>query len=89
MNITLHIERLVLDGVSLGPGGGQCFLAAVEAELSRLLADGGLGPAFRSGGTVPRVKAAAVSISRKGDPAELGMAIARSLYHGLQPAEKE
>ncbi len=42
MNINLHIERLVLDGITLSPGESPLLKAAVEAELTRLLMSGGV-----------------------------------------------
>ena len=38
MNINLHIERLMLDGLSIAIGEGALVQTAVEAELERLLA---------------------------------------------------
>jgi hypothetical protein len=38
MNINLHIERLMLDGLSIGSGEAALVQTAVEAELGRLLA---------------------------------------------------
>ena len=34
MNVNLHIERLVLDGIPLGPGQRPQLRAAVEAEVN-------------------------------------------------------
>ena len=39
MNITLYIERLVFDGLSIASGEAAFVQAAVEAELRRLLAN--------------------------------------------------
>ena len=38
MNINLHIERLMLDGLSIASGEAALVQMAVEAELGRLLA---------------------------------------------------
>lgn len=43
MDIDVQIERLVLDGLELGPGGADALAAALEAELSRSLAATGAG----------------------------------------------
>jgi hypothetical protein len=37
MNISVHIERLVLDGLFVSHGQRPLLQAAVEAELTRLL----------------------------------------------------
>ena len=47
--IKVHIERLVLEGLPVMRSEGPLVQAAVQAELSRLLAEGGLGPGLASG----------------------------------------
>ena len=41
MNINLHIERLILDGLPIEPRQRAQVQAAVEAELARLLRPAG------------------------------------------------
>jgi len=84
MNIQLHIERLVLDGVPLEPGGQRGLQMAVEAELTKLLADGGLNPAFLSGGAVPHMPAPAIHLGRGNNPSQVGTQIAQAVYGGLK-----
>jgi hypothetical protein len=81
VNINLQIERLVLEGVTLPPGGERILRTALEAELTRLLRAGGVAPGLRSGGAVPSV--AAPPISADGDPATLGRSVAQSVYGGM------
>jgi hypothetical protein len=83
MNINLHIERLVLDGLPVGSDQGVFVKSAVEAELSRLLATDGLNPDFQSGGAVPSVKADGVRMTNDSHPADLGRQIAQSVYGGI------
>lgn len=83
MNVDVRIERLVLDGVALPPAQRPALRAAVEAELARLLAAGGLSPALRAGGTVPRAPGGAIELVRDAHPAQLGRQIARAVYGGL------
>jgi hypothetical protein len=87
MKIHVHIERLVLDGLPLGPGGGARVQAAVEAELARLLAqggaEGGVAEAWPAGGAVPDVPATAIRLAPGARPAEIGGEIARSVYGGI------
>ena len=42
MNINVHIERLILDGLPVKGSDGSIIQAAVETELSRLLGEQGL-----------------------------------------------
>ncbi|MBC8737670.1 hypothetical protein F6X40_12760 [Paraburkholderia sp. UCT31] len=56
MKIVLHIERLVLEELSLGPPGGAVLAEAMLAELGRLLAAGGLAANWRSGGASPYLR---------------------------------
>jgi hypothetical protein len=83
MNINLHIERLVLDGISLAPGGRPLLQAAVEAELIRLLASSGLSDALRSGGALYNVRTAGIQLASDGSPAQLGEQIAGAVYGGI------
>ena len=52
MNIDLHIERLVLDGIDIPHHQRPAFQVAVTAELTRLLTEGSLQPGFATGGAV-------------------------------------
>ncbi len=83
MNINLHIERLVLDGVAVAPGERPRLQAAVETELARLLAEGGLSEELRGGGAVPSVRAGGIRLTGQGDAAGLGRQIAGAVYRGI------
>ena len=83
MNINLHIERLILDGLPIGHSQGSFVKAAVEAELSRLLSANGLNSDFQSGGAMPSVEADGIQIARDGSPTDLGHEIARAVYGGI------
>lgn len=63
MNINLHIERLVLDGISLPPGDRPLLQAAMEAELTRLLASSGLSDELHSGGALYGVRTAGIQLA--------------------------
>ncbi len=82
MNINLHIERLVLEGIDLDPAQRPILQAAVEAELSRLLAEGGVG-SLAAGGAVPSVKAEGFQMGGDGNPSALGRQIAGAVYGGI------
>ena len=86
MTVTLHIDRLVLDGLMVSSHGGRAVSMAVEAELTRLIAAGGLS---RSHGiSVPRLSAPGVTLGPGATPAAIGTEIAGALFSGLsQPAD--
>jgi hypothetical protein len=83
MNINLHIERLVLDGLDIGPGQADRVKAATEAELSRLLSEGGLASSFQVTSAVPNVRADPIQVSSDTKPASLGRRISRAVYGGI------
>jgi hypothetical protein len=80
--IKVHIEHLVLEGLPVEQRHGPQVKAAVEEELSRLIAEGGLAPELASGGAVPSVRADRINSIGKG-PAQIGKQIARSVYRGM------
>jgi len=83
MNVILHIERLVLDGIDLEPAHHPAMQAALAAELGRLVARGGLGPSLAAGGALPSLPPGAFELSGAGNPRRLGRQIARAVYGGL------
>ena len=83
MNINLHIERLVLDGVNIAPGQGQLLRAGVETELARLLTGGGLAPSLAEGINLSRVFAESIELRGNNNPTQIGRQIAQSVYGGI------
>jgi hypothetical protein len=83
MNVTVHIERLVLEGLPLSRRQAPLVQAAVEAELARLLAAEGLAPGLATGGTVPRLTAPALQVGADTGPTHLGTQIAQAVYGGI------
>ena len=83
MNISLHIDRLILDGISISHAQRPLLQAAVEAELGRLLTEGGMGAEWQSGGAVPSVSTPAIQLSPEGNPTQWGHQIAQSVYRGI------
>ena len=84
MDINLHIERLVLDGVPISYGQRHLLQAAVEGDLAHLLAEGGLAPSLLSGGALASVKAGSIQLTAGNSPTELGGHIAQALYEGIR-----
>jgi hypothetical protein len=83
MNINLHIERLVLDGITLRRGQEPLLRAAVEAELARLFSTHGVASGLMSGGAVPRLHAGDIQLATENNAQHLGQQIARALHGGL------
>jgi hypothetical protein len=83
MNINIHIERLILDGLPIAHNQGPLVQAAVEAELAQLLAADGLGPSLQAGGALYRIPAGSIQLASDGNPNTLGQQIARAVYGGI------
>jgi hypothetical protein len=82
-DVVLHIDRLVLDGITLAHGDSRVLRAVVEAELARLLAARAVAPSLLQGGAVPRVMAPSITLPSSARPAVLGQQIAGAVYRGL------
>ena len=79
MNINVSIERLVLDGPPVSFAQGSLLGAAVETELARLLAAGGLESSLQSGDARPSVPVSVIQLTAS-KPAQLGQQIAQAVY---------
>jgi hypothetical protein len=79
MSLNVHIERLVVEGVSLEVGQGPRLGEAVRVELARLLAPGAWAPAA-AGGVTPRLAGTEVSVPASPRPERLGCQIAEAIY---------
>jgi hypothetical protein len=84
MNINLHIERLILDGLPVNGSDSSIVQAAVEGELMRLLAEQGLtGVSARA---VPNLSLGPIELGKETKPAHLGHQIARTIHEGFRPS---
>lgn len=83
MNINLHIERLVLDGLAVEPQQQAALKAALEAELAGSLAQNGIASSLQGGGSFAAVQAAAINVGERNEPARLGQQIAQAVYGGI------
>jgi len=83
MNVTIHIDRLVLDGLHVEQRQGPAWQLAIEQELAHLLADGGSPARKRTGGAVPRLNAGAMHMSQRADATVLGKQIIAAVRGGL------
>ena len=83
MNIEVRIDRLVLEGIDVPHAQRPLLRAAVEGELARLLAAGGLEPGLQAGGALPSLPGGEIRLINDGTPKQLGTQIARSVYRGI------
>lgn len=83
MNITVHIERLVLDGIPVPQRHRPLVQAAMEEELARLLALDGLASDFQQSHVQQRILAGVLEVKDNDEPTVLGRNIARAVYKGI------
>jgi hypothetical protein len=83
MNIDLHIERLVLDGIDIPHHQRPALQAAVTAELTRLLTEGGLQPGLTVGGATAFARGNELQMATGENPTQMGKQIAQSVYSGI------
>ena len=81
-NIHLYIDRLILDGLPVDRMHAPQVQMAVEAELTRLLTERGLGSSITSG-AVPSIPVNGMQFSASSTPKQLGTQIAQSVYNGI------
>jgi hypothetical protein len=83
MNVNLHIERLILEGIDLAPHEHGHLQAAVEAELGRLLSAGGFSQELAGGIALPSLRAGDIQLGNGAGPVPLGRQIAQAVYRGI------
>jgi hypothetical protein len=83
MAIHVHIERLILDGIAVSAGQRPQLQAAVEAELGRLLAAGGLGSGLAQGSATAAVAGGSIQLTHSNEPGTLGQQIAQAAYGAI------
>jgi hypothetical protein len=82
MNVKLHIERLILEGITLSARERAVLNGAVTTELTRLISEGGLPAAMPARGIVPSLAAGTVQLGHDNNPILLGQQIAQAVYGG-------
>jgi len=87
MNITFHIERLILDGLPISSHDAPLVRAAVEAELTRLFTERGIVPSPRASTMVPHARAGSINLAPNVRPAKLGHEIAGAVYKSIGSAD--
>lgn len=83
MNVRLHIERLVFDGLPVSDAAMPHVRAAIEAELTELIARGGLAAGLGGNQVLPLLRGAELQMPAGLDDAGLGRQIALALYGGI------
>ena len=83
MNIHVHIERLIVEDLPAGHAQGPYIGAAIEKELARLLAGGGLRRELRSATAVPRVRGGELQVVHEMPAARIAQGIARAIHEGI------
>jgi hypothetical protein len=76
VNVNLHIERLLLDGMSAGEDGGAAVRDAIQAELARLFTHEPALRGLRANVAVPSLRGEPVDA----DARSLGASVAKSVY---------
>lgn len=84
MNINFHIERLVLDGISVESHQRPILKAALETEFRRLLAQHGIAADLQSGGATNTIRTDPIDVGETNEPSRFGQQIARSVYGGIK-----
>jgi hypothetical protein len=81
-NIELNIDELVLHGFA--PGDRHSIGEAVERELTRLLADGGVPQSLERGGDIGHVDGGAFEVAPDPRAKVVGAQVAKAVYEGLK-----
>ena len=80
MNIKVHIERLVLDGLRMEARDSAQVQATVEAELVRLLSESGIPAGLQAGFNQARIHAPVAQLNSSPHAREIGAQISKGIY---------
>ena len=80
-NIELNIEQLILHGFP--PGDRYRISAAIQQELTRLLAEQGVPPSLVQGGMIEQLNGGSFEMAVGARAEVIGTQIAQSIYGGL------
>jgi hypothetical protein len=80
-NLELNLEKLVLHGFA--PADRARIGAAVQQELTRLFAEGGVPTSLERGGAISHLDAGTFELPSAAKPDAIGIQIARAIYGGL------
>jgi hypothetical protein len=80
-SINLHIEELVLHGFA--PGDRHRISEAVQQELTRLLSEQPISPAFSKSSSMDQIDGGEFRIANPAKPAAIGDQIAGAIHGGI------
>ena len=83
MSINLHIEKIVLDGVSLESHQHGMLKQALQAELTRLLASEGLGAIATGDMALRSVHAQSIEFNKGDNASQLGNQVAQAVHESI------
>lgn len=89
MNMNLHIDSIVFDGIDLAPGDRHQLKHAVASELTSLLTQHDRAPRFRGLSDRPRVLGSTLRYSSSPDAVSLSQRLANAICAGLSPAHAQ
>lgn len=82
MNLSVHIEHLVLHGLPVSATDSAAVQAAVQAELTRQLTENGLP--LHQNGAFATVRGADVHLPQNTAPDTIGREIGAAIHEGLR-----
>lgn len=83
MNLVLHIDRIVMDGLSVNRTQLPAVRDALERELARLVGSAGLD-SVGGARSIGRIATPPVGIDPQPRPVEVGRQLARSIHGSLR-----
>jgi hypothetical protein len=84
MNINLHIEHLILDGLPLNTADSATVQAALQTELTHLLTENGLAPGLQHRDALTGLRTPDVRLSPNPAPDSVGRDIGAAIHEGLR-----
>ncbi len=84
MNINLHIERLVLDGISVEPHQRAELKAAVETELSQQFIENGISGNIQENSDANLIRGGMILLEGSNHLPNLGLQIGKAVYRGIE-----
>jgi len=86
VNVNVHIERLVLEGLDVSSHDGAAIGAAAQRELARLIWT--RAPSLSRGFSVPSARSAPLALRAHAGGEIVGKRIAQSIYGELSPGSE-
>lgn len=84
----MNIGRVVLDGIDVSAADRPRLKAAIEAELTRIIAERGIAGELRQGIALPSLRTPQIAVAPATKPAQLGAAIAGAVGEGVGGARR-